>query len=73
MDFQDDRRDQVIRFVVDKYGRDHVAQIITFGTMGPRAAIRDVGRALGMAYGGRRPRGPGSSTLGRARCRKPSA
>ena len=51
MDFQDDRRDQVIRFVVDKYGRDHVAQIITFGTMGPRAAIRDVGRALGMPYG----------------------
>ena len=50
MDFQDDRRDQVIRYVVDKYGRDHVAQIITFGTMGPRAAIRDVGRALGMAY-----------------------
>ena len=51
MDFQDDRRDQVIRYVVDKYGRDHVAQIITFGTMGPRAAVRDVGRALGMAYG----------------------
>ena len=51
MDFQDDRRDQVIRFVVDKFGRDHVAQIITFGTMGPRAAIRDVGRALGMPYG----------------------
>ena len=50
MDFQDDRRDQVIRYVVDKYGRDHVAQIITFGTMGPRAAIRDVGRALGMPY-----------------------
>ena len=50
MDFQDDRRDQVIRYVVDKYGRDHVAQIITFGTMGPRAAIRDVGRALGLPY-----------------------
>ena len=50
MDFQDDRRDQVIRYVVDKYGRDHVAQIITFGTMGPRAAIRDVGRALAMPY-----------------------
>ena len=50
MDFQDDRRDQVIRYVVEKYGRDHVAQIITFGTMGPRAAIRDVGRALAMPY-----------------------
>ena len=50
MDFQDDRRDQVIRYVVGKYGKDHVAQIITFGTMGPRAAIRDVGRALAMPY-----------------------
>lgn len=50
MDFEDERRDRVIRFVVDKYGRDHVAQIITFGTMGPRAAVRDVGRALGLPY-----------------------
>ncbi|MFA5308900.1 MAG: DNA polymerase III subunit alpha [Dehalococcoidales bacterium] len=51
MDFQDDRRDEVINYVSQKYGPDHVAQIITFGTLGARAAIRDVGRALGMAYG----------------------
>jgi DNA polymerase-3 subunit alpha len=51
MDFQDDRRDEVINYVSHKYGQDHVAQIITFGTLGARAAIRDVGRALGMAYG----------------------
>ncbi|MCD6358502.1 MAG: DNA polymerase III subunit alpha, partial [Dehalococcoidia bacterium] len=51
LDFQDDRREEVISYVVDKYGRDHVAQIITFGTLGARAALRDVGRALGMPYG----------------------
>ena len=50
MDFQDDRRDEAIRYVVDKYGADHVAQIITFGTLGAKAAIRDAGRALGMSY-----------------------
>ena len=50
MDFQDDRREEVINYVVDKYGRDHVAQIITFGTLGARASIRDVGRALAMPY-----------------------
>ena len=50
MDFQDDRRDEVINYVVSKYGRDHVAQIITFGTLGARASIRDVGRALAMPY-----------------------
>jgi len=46
LDFPDDRRDEMIRYAVDKYGQDHVAQIITFGTMAARAAIRDVGRAL---------------------------
>ncbi|MFC1903739.1 DNA polymerase III subunit alpha [Chloroflexota bacterium] len=51
LDFQDDRRDEVIAYVSQKYGQDHVAQIITFGTLGARAAIRDVGRALGMSYG----------------------
>jgi DNA polymerase-3 subunit alpha len=51
LDFQDDRRDEVIKYVAQRYGQDHVAQIITFGTMGARAAIRDVGRALGMSYG----------------------
>ncbi len=51
MDFPDDGREEVIRYVVEKYGRDHVAQIATFGTMAARAAIRDVGRAMGIAYG----------------------
>ncbi|MCJ7605306.1 MAG: DNA polymerase III subunit alpha, partial [Dehalococcoidales bacterium] len=51
LDLQDDRRDEVIAYVQRKYGHDHVAQIITFGTLGARAAIRDVGRALGMPYG----------------------
>ncbi len=51
LDFQDDRREEVIAYVNGKYGTDHVAQIITFGTLGARAAIRDVGRALGMNYG----------------------
>jgi DNA polymerase-3 subunit alpha len=50
LDFQDDRRDEVIAYVSQKYGKDHVAQIITFGTLGARAALRDVGRALGMPY-----------------------
>jgi len=50
LDFQDDRRDEVLAYVNQKYGSDHVAQIITFGTMGARAAIRDTGRALGMPY-----------------------
>jgi DNA polymerase-3 subunit alpha len=48
LDFQDDRRDEVLAYVNQNYGSDHVSQIITFGTMGARAAIRDTGRALGM-------------------------
>lgn len=51
LDFQDDRRDEVIVYMAQRYGKDHVAQIITFGTMGARAVVRDVGRALGMSYG----------------------
>lgn len=51
MDFADDRRHEVIQYVVEKYGSDKVAQIITFGTMAQRNAIRDVGRVLGMSYG----------------------
>ena len=47
MDFQDDRREEVIRYCLDKYGEGHVAQIVTFGTLGAKAAVRDVGRALG--------------------------
>jgi DNA polymerase-3 subunit alpha len=51
VDFEDGRRDEVIAYVTRKYGADHVAQIITFGTMLARAAIRDVGRVLGHSYG----------------------
>jgi DNA polymerase III subunit alpha len=51
IDFNDERRDEVIDYVVHKYGRDRVAQIITFGTMAARAAVRDVGRALNLPYG----------------------
>jgi DNA polymerase-3 subunit alpha len=51
VDFMDSRRDEVIRYVIDKYGADHVAQIITFGTMGARQAVRDVGRVMGLPYG----------------------
>ena len=51
LDFQDDRRDEVLHYVIDHYGNDRVAQIITFGTLGAKAALRDVGRALGMGYG----------------------
>ena len=51
LDFQDDRRDEVLHYVIEKYGSDHVAQIITFGTLGAKAALRDVGRAMGMSYG----------------------
>jgi DNA polymerase III subunit alpha len=50
LDFADVRRDEVIRYVENKYGKDHVSQIITFGTMAARAAIRDVGRVLGYSY-----------------------
>jgi DNA polymerase-3 subunit alpha len=51
VDFCINGRDRVISYVRDKYGRDNVAQIITFGSMLARAVIRDVGRALGMPYG----------------------
>lgn len=48
IDFPDTRRDEVIRYVADKYGKDHVAQIITFGTLAARAAVRDVGKVLNL-------------------------
>ena len=51
VDFCQDRRDEVIRYVQQKYGRDRVAQIITFGKLQARAVLRDVGRVLGMPYG----------------------
>jgi DNA polymerase-3 subunit alpha len=50
MDFTDTRRDEVLAYVREKYGTDRVAQIITFGTMMAKAAIRDAGRALGLPY-----------------------
>lgn len=51
VDFCYSRRDEVIAYVAERYGREHVSQIITFGTLAARAAIRDVGRAMGMSYG----------------------
>jgi len=50
IDFCYERRNEVIDYVTEKYGKDKVAQIITFGTMAARAAVRDVGRALGIPY-----------------------
>jgi DNA polymerase-3 subunit alpha len=51
IDFADDRRDEVIRYVEQKYGRDRVAQIITFNVLKAKAVIRDVGRVLGLPFG----------------------
>jgi DNA polymerase-3 subunit alpha len=51
IDFADDRRGEVIEYVVKKYGDDRVAQIITFGTLKAKASVRDVGRALGLSFG----------------------
>ncbi|MBI4084671.1 MAG: DNA polymerase III subunit alpha [Candidatus Levybacteria bacterium] len=52
LDFADTRRDEVIEYVTKRYGKDKVAQIITFGTMEARGSVRDVGRVLGMPYAG---------------------
>ena len=49
-DFSEEKREQVIQYVADKYGHDHVAQIITFSTMKAKAVVRDVGRVLGLPY-----------------------
>ena len=51
VDFCYERREEVIDYVIEKYGEDHVAQIVTFGTLGARAAIRDVGRVMDLPYG----------------------
>ncbi|HUV30892.1 MAG TPA: DNA polymerase III subunit alpha [Acidobacteriota bacterium] len=51
IDFADRGRDQIIKYVIEKYKEENVCQIITFGTMAARAAVRDVGRVLGMPYG----------------------
>ena len=48
IDFQDDRRDEVVDYVISKYGKDHVAQIVTFNTYGPRVAIKDMGKVMGI-------------------------
>ncbi|MFZ1720966.1 MAG: DNA polymerase III subunit alpha [Microgenomates group bacterium] len=50
LDFADDRRDEVIKYVSDKYGDDRVAHVITFGKMEARVSVRDIGRVLGMPY-----------------------
>ncbi|MEO3944012.1 DNA polymerase III subunit alpha [Gorillibacterium sp. CAU 1737] len=50
VDFSDERRDEVIDYVVAKYGHEHVAQIITFGTMAAKGAVRDVGRVMNLPY-----------------------
>lgn len=71
-DIEDARRDEVIEYVRKRYGTDHVAQIITFGTMAARAAVRDVGRALGVSYAECDhiakliPSGPGGMTIRQA-------
>nr|MBA2521136.1 DNA polymerase III subunit alpha [Chloroflexia bacterium] len=51
IDFADDRRSEVIEYVVRKYGEERVAQIVTFGTMAAKASVRDVGRAMGWSFG----------------------
>lgn len=48
IDFQDDRRDEVVQYVINKYGQEHVAQIVTFSTYGPKVAIKDLGKSLGI-------------------------
>ncbi len=51
VDFCMEGRDRVIEYVADKYGRERVSQIITYGTMAAKAVVRDCGRVLGMGYG----------------------
>src|SRR6201999_1192536 len=51
MDFDDRYRDEMIRYAAERYGRDHVAQIVTFSTIKARAAVRDAARVLGYPYG----------------------
>ena len=69
LDFPDDQREELIKYTIDRYGRDHVAQIVTFGRMKSRAAVRDVGRVLGVDLGDvdrmarMVPSGPGAAKL----------
>ena len=61
IDFADDRRADVIEYVREKYGHDAVAQIITFGTMGAKSVVRDVGRVMGLRLWRLRPAGKDDS------------
>ena len=70
VDFEDGRREEVIAYVGRKYGQDHVAQIITFGTMLARAAIRDVGRVLGHSLRRGRPHRQGRPEPARHQARR---
>lgn len=49
VDFQDDRREEVVNYVIERYGKEHVCQIVTFNTYGPRVAIKDLGKAAGVS------------------------
>jgi DNA-directed DNA polymerase III (polc) len=49
IDFQDNRRDEVVQYVISKYGQEHVAQIVTFNTYGPRVALKDMGKVMGVS------------------------
>ena len=71
IDFCQQRRGEVIQYVKEKYGDDNVAQIGTFGTLAARAAIRDVGRALGCPSRGSTPSWPWCPTSWRSRSRRP--
>ena len=46
IDFQDDKRDEVVKYVTEKYGQEHVGQIVTFATYGPKVALRDLGKVV---------------------------
>lgn len=50
IDFQDDKRDEVVKYVTEKYGQEHVGQIVTFATYGPKVALRDLGKVVSVPY-----------------------
>lgn len=49
IDFQDDKRDEVVKYVTEKYGQEHVGQIVTFATYGPKVALRDLGKVVSVS------------------------
>ena len=67
LDIQDDKRFLMLQYCSDKYGADHVSQIITFNTLGAKGAIRDVGRVLGIPLQEVDPERPGRKPTGRHR------